>query len=179
MKIINNIKYVKFKSCYTFYRCVKYSKIFFIFKRYIGNYFSGVHTPEIDAYANNWSKMPTSSWFKGLFEPFWSQFKRFFAAISAHWWNMDPPIHTGIETTSKTVKTVLFVELRFELLSDPPNYPDLSTRDFYLFLNLKRWLQGQRFSSNGEVKWETNVYFGVLDKSYYTRGIGILKSRWT
>ena len=43
--------------------------------------------------------------------------------------------------------------------------------------NLKRWLQGQRFSSNEEVKWETDVYFGGLDKSYYKRGIEMLNDR--
>ena len=70
-------------------------------------------------------------------------------------------------------------ELRFELLPHPPYSPDLAPSDFYLFPNFKRWLQGQRFSSNEEVKWETDGYFGGLDKSYYKRGIKMLKDRWT
>ena len=54
-----------------------------------------------------------------------------------------------------------------------------SPSDFYLFPNLKRWLRWQRFSSNKEAKWETYGYFEDLDKSYYKRGIKILKDRWT
>ena len=57
--------------------------------------------------------------------------------------------------------------------------PDLAPRDFYLFPNLKRWLQGQRFSSNEQVKWETDGNFRGLDKLYYKRGMEMLKDRWT
>ena len=70
-------------------------------------------------------------------------------------------------------------ELRFELLPHPPYSPNLLSSGFYLSPNLKRWLQEQRFSSNEEVKWETDGYFGDLDKSYYKRGIEMLKDRWT
>ena len=64
------------------------------------------------------------------------------------------------------------MELRFELLQDPPHSIGLSPSDFYLFSNLERWLrQGQRCSSNEEVKWETDGYFRSLVKSYYKRGI--------
>ena len=69
--------------------------------------------------------------------------------------------------------------LRFESPSHPTNSPELAPSDFYLFPNLNIWLQGQRFSSNEEVKWETNDYFQGLDKSYYKRGIQVLKDRWT
>ena len=67
-------------------------------------------------------------------------------------------------------------ELHFELLPHPPYFPDLASSDFYLSPNLKRWLQGQR---NEEVKWETDDYFGGLDKSYYKRGIEMFIDRWT
>ena len=70
-------------------------------------------------------------------------------------------------------------ELRSELLPHPPYSPDLASGDFHQFPNLKRWLQGQRFSSYEEVKWETDGYFGSLDKSYYERGIEMFKDRWT
>ena len=42
--------------------------------------------------------------------------------------------------------------IRFKLLPHPLYFPNLALRDFYLFPNLKRWLQGQRFSSNEEDK---------------------------
>ena len=69
-------------------------------------------------------------------------------------------------------------ELHFELLPHPAYSPDLASSDFYLFPKIKRWLQGQKFLSNEEVKWETDGYFGHLDKSYYKKGIEMLKDRW-
>ena len=69
-------------------------------------------------------------------------------------------------------------ELHFELLFRTPYSLDLAPSDFYLFENLKRWRQGQRFSSNEEVKWESDGYFGGLDKSYYKKGYKMLKDRW-
>ena len=48
-----------------------------------------------------------------------------------------------------------------------------------LLPNIKKWFQEQRFSSNEEVKRETDGYFGRLDKSYYKRGIEMLKHLWT
>ena len=43
-------------------------------------------------------------------------------------------------------------ELRFNFLSHPPFYSVLSLSRFYLFPNLKRWLQGWRISSSEENK---------------------------
>jgi len=48
-----------------------------------------------------------------------------------------------------------------------------------LFPNLKRWLQGKRFTSNEQVELETDGYFAELRKSYYAKGIEMLKDRWT
>ena len=83
------------------------------------------------------------------------------------------PAHKSINAMAK------INEFRFELLSHPPYSPDLESRDFYLFQNLKRWLQEQRFSSNEEVKWETDGYFESFNKSYYKKGIEMLKDRWS
>ena len=41
--------------------------------------------------------------------------------------------------------------------------------DFYLLPNIKRWLHEQKFSSNEEVKWETDGYSRGVVKSYYIR----------
>ena len=43
----------------------------------------------------------------------------------------------------------------------------------------KRWLCRRRFKQNEEVEWETEGYFGGLDKSYYLEGTEKLKDRWT
>jgi len=41
-------------------------------------------------------------------------------------------------------------DLHYELLEHPPSSPDLAPSDFCLFLKLKLFLAGQRFSSNQE-----------------------------
>lgn len=40
-----------------------------------------------------------------------------------------------------------------------------------MFPNLKRWLQSKGFYSNEEVKQETEAYFEVFDKTYFTKGV--------
>jgi len=69
-------------------------------------------------------------------------------------------------------------QLRYELLPHPPYSPDLAPSDYYLFPNLKRWLQGKRFHSNDEIISETEAYFAGLDKSHYSKGIKMLEDRW-
>ena len=79
----------------------------------------------------------------------------------------------------KSIKAMAEInELCFELFSHPPYFTNLASRDFYLSQTLKRWFQRQRFSSNEEVKWESDCHFEGLNKSYYKRGIEILKDRW-
>ena len=70
-------------------------------------------------------------------------------------------------------------QLRFELVAHPPYSPDLAPSDYYLFPNLKQWLQGKRFRSNEEVIAETEAYFEGLDVLYYRKGIEILENRYT
>ena len=96
-----------------------------------------------------------------------------FVKEKMHFLQDNAPAHKSIKIMGKVN------ELPFKLLPHPPYSPDLALSDFYLFPNLKRWLQGQRFLSNEEVKWETNGLFGGLDKSYYKRDIKMLKDRWT
>ena len=67
-------------------------------------------------------------------------------------------------------------ELRFNFLSHPPFYSGLALSSFYLFPNLKRWLQGWRISSSEENKWKTEGHFGGFDKSYYNRRIELLEN---
>ena len=62
-------------------------------------------------------------------------------------------------------------ELHFELLPYPPYSPDLVPSDYQLFADLKRILQGKRFSSNEEVISEIESYFEAKDKSFNKKGI--------
>ncbi|KAG5327679.1 GVQW3 protein, partial [Pseudoatta argentina] len=48
--------------------------------------------------------------------------------------------------------------------------PDLAPYDFFLFSNLKKWLDGKKFTSNEEIIAETEAYFAEFDKSYLPRG---------
>ena len=54
---------------------------------------------------------------------------------------------------------------------------DLAPSDYYLFADIKRFLQGKRFGSNEEVIAETEAYFEVKDKSFYKKCIEILEKR--
>jgi len=83
------------------------------------------------------------------------------------------PSHTSLKAMAK------LDQLRFELVAHPPYSPDLAPSDYYLFPNLKRWLQGKRFTSNEEVIAETEAYFEGLDVSYYRKGIEMLENRYT
>lgn len=83
------------------------------------------------------------------------------------------PAHASKVTTQK------LNELKFELLPHPPYSPDLAPSDYWLFPNLKRWLQGKRFSSNEEVLAETEAYFEELDSSSYMKGLKMLEDRYT
>ena len=60
-------------------------------------------------------------------------------------------------------------ELYFELLLHPPYSLDLTPSDYWLFVDLKRLLQEQRFGSNEEVISETETYFKAKDKSFYKK----------
>jgi len=68
-------------------------------------------------------------------------------------------------------------QLWFELVAHPPYAADLTPSDYYLFPNLKRWLQEKRFTSNKEVIAE--AYFEGLDVSYYRKSIEMLENRYT
>ena len=73
------------------------------------------------------------------------------------------PYHKSLATMAK------LNELSFEFLPHPSYSPDLAPSDYYLFAELKKMLQGNRFYSNEEAK----------DKSSYKKGIEMLEKRWT
>jgi hypothetical protein len=50
-------------------------------------------------------------------------------------------------------------DLHYELLEHPPYSPDLAPSDFSLFPKIKRFLAGQRFSSNQEATAAVEVHF--------------------
>ena len=67
----------------------------------------------------------------------------------------------------KSMKTMVKLnDLRFELLPHTPYSPNLAPSDFYPFADLKKMLQGKRFSSDDEVIAATEAYFEAKDKSF-------------
>jgi len=69
-------------------------------------------------------------------------------------------------------------DLHYELLEHPPYSPDLAPSDFCLFLKLKLFLAGQRFSSNQEAIAVVERYFVDLMKNHYRDGIMALGHHW-
>ena len=72
------------------------------------------------------------------------------------------PAHTSAIVMAK------IHELGFELIHHPPYSPDLAPCDFFLFPNLKTWLDGKGFSFNEEVIDAVNAYFADLEKFYFS-----------
>lgn len=69
-------------------------------------------------------------------------------------------------------------ECGFQEISHPPYSPDLAPSNFYLFANLKKHLQGRKFSDDEEVKSAVEEWFNEKDKTFYEAGLNMLPSRW-
>lgn len=81
-------------------------------------------------------------------------------------------VHTSVKTMAQ------IRDCGFELLPHPAYSPDLAPSDFHLFPNLKKYLGGQRFSTNDEVIAAVDEYFDDLQDSFYKSGIESLEKRW-
>ena len=75
------------------------------------------------------------------------------------------PAHTSAIATAK-----LFV-LHYEILPHPLDSSDLAPSDYFLFLDMKTWLEGKRFSSKEEIIAATNEYFEGFDENYFLEDI--------
>lgn len=64
-----------------------------------------------------------------------------------------------------------FNELNYELLEHPAYSPDLTPCDYYLFLNLKKFLSGKLFTSNNEATAVVDGYFVNILKLYFNDDI--------
>jgi histone-lysine N-methyltransferase SETMAR len=70
-------------------------------------------------------------------------------------------------------------ELQFELIDHPPYSPDLAPSHFFIFPKLKVWLEGQKFSSNEEVRCYRirRRLFCRERANYYLEGLNRLDHR--
>ena len=62
-------------------------------------------------------------------------------------------------------------DLKYDLLEHAPYSPDLALSDFHLFLELKKFLGGQRLGSNFEAIEAVEAYFADLSKNHCREGI--------
>ena len=60
------------------------------------------------------------------------------------------------------VSMAKFHELRYELLPNTPNSPDLAPSNYFLFPNVKKWLGGKRFYSDDEIISQTNTSRNII-----------------
>ena len=73
------------------------------------------------------------------------------------------PCHKLIATMAK------LYNLHFKFHPHPPYSSDHVPSNYWLFVDLKRMLQGKRFSSHEEVISETEAHFETKDKSFYKK----------
>ena len=78
-----------------------------------------------------------------------------------------------MHTCAVLTAEIMQLKLKLKLLQ---RSPDLAPSDFFLFPNLKKWLSGQRFTSN-EVIAQTDAYFEDLPKSYFLGSLKKLEKR--
>lgn len=67
---------------------------------------------------------------------------------------------------------------RWEVLEHPAYSPDLSPCDFHIFGPLKKFLKGQPFRSDEEVKTAVRDWFKGQPKSFFADGIQRLPKQW-
>lgn len=94
-----------------------------------------------------------------------------------HYNTMGGLVSTQISLAHAEIMTKL-QELQYEVFLHPANSPDLDPSEFYLFPNLRGWLQGKRFTSIAQLDMEVTTYCNGFDVEYFTKGIEMLEERW-
>lgn len=84
----------------------------------------------------------------------------------------DAPAHTSSLAMNK------LKQFDWELISYREFFPDLSPSDYFLFPNLKRWLQRKRFYTNIQIRRGIHNHFNELDDLFFRSGVQMLKDRW-
>ena len=79
--------------------------------------------------------------------------------------------HDNAPAYTSAIATAKLFDLRYEILPHLPYSPYLAPSDYFLFPNMKTWLEGKRFLSNEEIIATTNEYSEGFDKNYFLEGI--------
>ncbi|KAL3107897.1 hypothetical protein niasHT_019109 [Heterodera trifolii] len=84
------------------------------------------------------------------------------------------PPHRSHLTTQYISQT-----LNWNVLPHPPYSPNLAPSDYHLFLSLKNFLRGRRFTEDAEVEEAVGQYLtSKIGTDFFRRGIRKLPSRW-
>ena len=86
--------------------------------------------------------------------------------------------HNNAPPHRSAVAMATIQQCGFELVPHPPYSPDLAPSDFHLFPNLKKYLGGQRYSTDNDVMEAVRDYFQSLPEAFFKEGIAGLKHRW-
>lgn len=78
---------------------------------------------------------------------------------------------------AKSVKAEL-ATFGWRIIPHPPYSPDLAPTDYWLFSHLQRFLDGQHFTNDGDVKSALDGFFSSQPPSFYEEGIMKLPERW-
>ena len=70
------------------------------------------------------------------------------------------------------------LKLGWDVLSHPPNSPDLAPSDYHLFHSMQNSLNSTIFSDADDVKSHLIQFFGGKDQKFYEDGIMTLPERW-
>lgn len=80
--------------------------------------------------------------------------------------------HTSVKIQEK------IQDFRWELFNHPPYSCDLVPSDYFLFLHFKKWLGGQRFENDKELRNVVENWFNSQAASFYSDGLRKLVKRY-
>ncbi|KAI5741826.1 hypothetical protein M8J77_000063 [Diaphorina citri] len=86
--------------------------------------------------------------------------------------------HDNVPAHTSTIVKAKLHHFGYELLVQPPYSTNLTPCDYSLFLNLKIWIRGKRFTSNNDVITQKTRYFEEFDGSCYSEGFKMWQGRW-
>lgn len=87
-------------------------------------------------------------------------------------------LHDNARPHTSKLTTEKLQQLNLEQVSHPPYSPDPAPSDYFLFKNLKIFLQGKKFMSKEEVESAVLGFFDAKTKEFYREGFDKLLSKW-
>lgn len=87
-------------------------------------------------------------------------------------------VHDNARPHTARVTTTLLDSFRWEQFCHPPYSPDLAPSDFHLFSHLKKFLAGQHFASDDEIKVNVQNWFRSQAAEFYEAGMLQLVPRY-